>query len=95
MEIQSGASTPYYHVNEGRKIVFVRLKNESVIAPLYILNKRILKGQRLSFDAMISKLKFTDVSFTLFETTFKQSTRTAIDKSNDYLSVGLIDKMGC
>jgi len=94
LEIKPGASTPYYYVNEGSKTAFVRLGNESVVAPSHILNELILKGQRLSFDTMASKLSFTDVSFTLFEATFKQRTRTSIDKTSDYLSFGLVDENG-
>ena len=71
----------YYYVSEGNKTAYVRLGNESVIAPAHILNELILKGQRLSFDAMASNLKFTDVSFTLFEATFKQRTRTSVDST--------------
>lgn len=94
LEVKPGASTPYYYVNEGTKTAFVRLGNESVVAPAHILNELILKGQRLSFDAMASKLRFADVSFTLFEATFKQRTRTSIDKTSDYLSFGLVDENG-
>lgn len=94
LEIKPGVSTPYYYVNEGNKTAFIRLGNESVVAPAHILNELILKGQRLSFDAMTSKLRFMDVSFTLFEATFKQRTRDSIDKASDYLSFGLVDENG-
>jgi ATP-dependent DNA helicase RecG len=92
LEVKAGSSTPYYYVNEGSKIAYVRLGNESVIAPSHILNELILKGKRLSFDAMSSKIKFTDVSVTLFEATFKQQTRSNIERPSDYLSFGLIDE---
>ncbi|AFA47675.1 AlbA family DNA-binding domain-containing protein [Acetobacterium woodii] len=36
MEIASGKMTPYYYVNEGTKTAFVRIGNESVVAPSYI-----------------------------------------------------------
>lgn len=80
LEVKAGASTPYYYVNDGSKIAYVRLGNESIIAPSHILNELILKGQRLSFDAMSSKIRLTDVSFTLFEATFKQQTRSSIER---------------
>lgn len=94
LEVKAGASTPYYYVNEGNKIAFIRLGNESIVAPSHVLNELILKGQRLSFDAMSSKIKFSDVSFTFFEATYKQRTRNAIEKPNDYLSFGLMDDDG-
>jgi len=40
---------------------------------------------------MSSKINFSDVSFTLFEATYKQRIRNSIEKPNDYLSFGLMD----
>lgn len=94
LDVKPGTATPYYYVSDGSKIAFIRLGNESVVAPSHILNELILKGQRLSFDSMSSKLRFNDVSFTLFEATYKQKTRNNIEKPNDYLSFGLMEDNG-
>ena len=94
LEVKAGTSTPYYYINEGSKMAYIRLGTESVMAPSHILNELILKGQKLSFDAMPSKIKYTDISFTLFEATFKQRTRNFIDKTSDYISFGLVDDKG-
>ena len=94
LEVKPGTATPYYYVSDGNKIAFIRLGNETVAAPSHILNELILKGQRLSFDAMSSRLKFSEVSFTLFEATYKQRTRNSIEKPNDYLSFGLMENNG-
>lgn len=37
LEIIQGTKTPYYYVADGNKIVFVRIGNESVNAPTYII----------------------------------------------------------
>lgn len=94
LDVKSGTATPYYYVSDGNKIAFIRLGNESVVAPSHILNELILKGQRLSFDSMSSRLKFTEVSFTLFEATYKQKTRSNVERPNDYLSFGLMEDDG-
>lgn len=44
--------------------------NESITAPSNIINELILKGQRLSFDALISTVEVKDVSFTLLMAIF-------------------------
>lgn len=49
LELKAGAATPYYYVNEGNRTAYIRSGNESIVAPAYILNELILKGQRLSF----------------------------------------------
>lgn len=94
LDIKAGTSTPYYYVNEGSKTAYVRLGNESVVVPAHILTELIMKGNRLSFDAMESKFNIKDLSFTLFEATYKQRTRMSIDKTIDYLSFGLVDGNG-
>lgn len=94
LEVKPGTATPYYYVSDGNKIAFIRLGNETVAAPSHILNELILKGQRLSFDAMSSRWKFNEFSFTLFEATYKQRTRNSIEKPNDYLSFGLMENNG-
>ncbi len=94
LEVKSGVSTPYYYVNEGSKTAYVRNGNESIVAPAHILNELIIKGQRLSYDAMASRHRFQDISFTLFEATYKQRTRVAVEKTSDYLSFGIVDESG-
>lgn len=44
LKINSGRNTPYYYSSDGIKKVFIRIGNESVVAPDHILNELILKG---------------------------------------------------
>ena len=91
LEIIQGTKTPYYYVADGNKIVFVRIGNESVNAPTYIINELIAKGEKLTFDAMPSKYNFDDLSFTLFKATYLQKTGKKLEE-NDFISFGLMDE---
>ena len=90
LEIKTGHNTPYYYSSDGNKIAFVRLGNESVQTPVYILNELILKGQHLSYDALESKNNLKDFSFTLLEATYKQITGNPLELPNDFISFGLM-----
>lgn len=91
LEIIQGTKTPYYYVGDGNKIVYVRVGNESVNAPIYIINELIAKGEKLTFDAMTSKYNFEDLSFTLFKATYLQRTRKKLEES-DFISFGLMNE---
>ena len=90
LEIKTGQNTPYYYSSDRNKIAYVRLGNESVQTPIYILNELILKGQHQSFDGLESKYNLKDFSFTLLEATYKQKTRNTLEISNDFISFGLM-----
>lgn len=90
LQVRNGQATPHYYSSDGNKVAYVRLGNESVQAPPHILNELILKGQHLSFDGLESRYGLNDYSFTLLEATYKQKTRQAMQKPNDFLSFGLI-----
>lgn len=92
LEIAPGKMTPYYYVNEGTRTAFVRIGNESVVAPSYIIHELTLKGQRLSFDALSTNEKFSDASFTLFKSNFHKATGKRIEGRKDYISFGMIDQ---
>lgn len=92
LNIPPGKMTPYYYVNDGTRTAFVRIGNESVTAPSYIIHELTLKGQRLSFDAISTNEKFSDASFTLFKSIFFKVTGKRIEGRKDYISFGMIDK---
>ena len=91
LEIIQGTKTPYYYVADGNKVVFVRIGNESVNAPTYIINELVAKGERLTFDGMLSKYKYNDLSFTLFKATYLQKTGKQLEE-NDFISFGLMNE---
>lgn len=72
---------------------YIRIGNESVIAPDYIVNELILKGTNQSFDSLITNTIKKDYSFTLLEATYLERTGLRFEPS-DYVSFGLADKNG-
>ena len=93
LEISSGRSTPYYYKADGVMEAYIRVGNESVIAPNYIVNELILKGTNQSFDTLTTDAAKKDYSFTLLEATYLQRTGLRFEPS-DYISFGLADKNG-
>ena len=71
----------------------MRVGNESMRAPDYILNELILKGTNQSFDALITDARKSDYSFTLLEATYLERTGLHFAPS-DYISFGLTDERG-
>ncbi len=93
LEVSSGRSTPYYYKADGVMEAYVRVGNESVIAPDYIVNELILKGTNQSFDTLVTDALKKDYSFTLLEATYLERTGLHFEPS-DYVSFGLADKNG-
>lgn len=93
LKVHPGRSTPYYYKADGVMEAYIRIGNESVVAPDYLLNELILKGTNRSFDAMITDARKSDYSFTLLEATYLEQTGLRFDAS-DYVSFGLADKKG-
>ena len=90
VQISGGANTPYYYTGDGTKIAYYRIGDESAQAPVAVLNELLLKGLHQTFDALETKYRFSDYSFTLFEATYKQKTGFVIDKPRDFRSFGML-----
>jgi ATP-dependent DNA helicase RecG len=90
VQISGGANTPYYYTGDGNKVAYYRIGDESALAPVAVLNELLLKGLHQTYDALETKYRFSDYSYTLFEATYKQKTNTAIDKPKDYHSFGMM-----
>lgn len=93
IKVYSGMATPYYYSNDGNKIAFIRIGNQSVTAPPHILNELILKGQNRTFDSLISEYDIGDYSFTLLEATHRERIGEIMEK-RDYISYGLVNQKG-
>ena len=93
LSVAAGRTTPYYYKADGIMEAYVRVGNESVIAPDYVVNELILKGTNRSFDALITDARKEDYSFTLLEATYRERTGLRLEAS-DYVSFGLADKDG-
>ena len=93
LDVSPGRSTPYYYKADGVMEAYIRVGNESVIAPDYIVNELILKGTNQSFDTLTTDAVKKDYSFTLLEATYLERTGLRFEPS-DYVSFGLTDKNG-
>lgn len=93
LKVEEGRSTPYYYTSDGVMAAYIRIGNESIVAPDYVLNELILKGLNRSFDAIITDVKKSDYSFTLLEATYLEQTGIRLEPP-DYISFGLADKNG-
>lgn len=93
LKIPAGTSTPYYYKADGIMEAYIRVGNESVAAPDYIVNELILKGTHRSFDALVTDAPRKDYSFTLLEATYLERTGLRMELP-DYCSFGLADKNG-
>jgi predicted HTH transcriptional regulator len=90
VRVSSGADTPYYYTGDGNKIAYYRVGNESAPAPATILNELILKGRHQTFDALETKHRLSEYSYTLFEATYRQKTNNTIEKPKDYHSFSML-----
>ena len=63
LKIGDGPSTPYYFISDGRREAYIRLGNQSIVAPEHILNNLILKGKNITFDALSTNYQIKDLSF--------------------------------
>ena len=79
--VKTGRSTPYYYHADGVMETYIRIGNESIVAPNNIVNELILKGTNQSFDALITGEKKTDYSFTLLSATYRERTGLTLESS--------------
>ena len=63
LTVISGRTTPYYYKADGVMEAYIRIGNESVIAPDYVLNQLVLKGMNRTYDSLISEYDFKDYAF--------------------------------
>jgi ATP-dependent DNA helicase RecG len=94
LKIGDGPAVPYYYVADGKHLAYIRSGDESIAAPLHVLNNLILKGQNSTFDALPSPYKIEDVSFTLLEATYKKENNDNFQRERDLVSFGLVKPDG-
>lgn len=93
LTVNSGPATPYFYKADGVTQAYIRIGNESVAAPDYMLRELILKGTNRTFDSLITDSKKSDYSFTLLEATYLERAKLRFEPT-DYVSFGLADKEG-
>ena len=71
LTVSSGYSTPYYYKADGVMETYIRIGNESVIAPSFALNQLILKGMNRTYDTLNSEYAFKDYAFSKLRERYK------------------------
>ena len=71
LTVISGRTTPYYYKADGVMEAYIRIGNESVIAPDYVLNQLVLKGMNRTYDSLISEYDFKDYAFSKLRERYK------------------------
>ncbi len=93
LTISAGRTTPYYYKADGVMEAYIRIGNESVIAPDYVLNQLILKGMNRTYDTLSSEYDFKDYAFSKLRERYKVWTGNSMeDKLFD--SFGIRDEHG-
>lgn len=88
LTVISGRTTPYYYKADGVMEAYIRIGNESVIAPDYVLNQLVLKGMNRTFDSLISEYDFKDYAFSKLRERYKIWTGSSMtDKLFDSFEV--------
>ena len=93
VKVTKGKSGPYYYSYEKTKEAYIRLGDETILAPSHILNELVLKGMNRTYDSITSIHKKRDFSFSYFEATYFERTHTKF-KELDYISMKLMEKDG-
>lgn len=81
LTVSAGRTTPYYYKADGVTEAYIRIGNESVIAPDYVLNQLILKGMNRTYDEFASEYNFKDYAFSSYgkDTKYRQETAWRIN----------------
>lgn len=80
LSVSAGRSTPYYYKADGVMEAYIRIGNESVIAPSYALNQLILKGMHRTYDELVSEYDFKDYAFSKLRERYKAWTGNSMEE---------------
>jgi len=80
LSVSAGRSTPYYYKADGITEAYIRIGNESVIAPSYALNQLLLKGMNRTYDALDSEYDFKDFAFSKLRERYKAWTGNSLEE---------------
>ena len=89
LHVYEGNETPYYYVDNGNRIAFIRVGNESVVASSVQLNSLILRGMNKTFDTISTTISIEREAFSKLKSVYFQRIGTDL-RDNDLLSFGLV-----
>ena len=87
--VKPGMSTPYCYRADGVREAYIRIGDQSIPAPAYVMNELILKGTNRTYDGLATSTAFEDASFTVLRATFKMRTDSNFT-DGDFRSFGLV-----
>lgn len=90
LSIPEGRETPYYLIQDGSRIAYIRIGNESVTATSSQLNNLVLKGMNRTFDTISTPISKDNASFSKFRSIYYQRTGSEL-LDTDLFSFGLVD----
>ncbi len=79
LTVSAGRATPYYYKADGVMEAYIRIGNESVIAPDYVLNQLILKGMNRTIDGLVTEYDFRDYAFSKLRERYKVWTGSSME----------------
>lgn len=88
VDVGAGSETPYFYSADGNLVAYVRIGSDSQPAPPNRLRELVMKGKNLTFDSLPTEYKVDDLTFTVFDATFKKVAKQILTRK-DYISFGL------
>jgi ATP-dependent DNA helicase RecG len=80
LTVFTGRTPPYYYKADGVMEAYIRIGNESVIAPDYALNQLLLQGMNRSYDSLVSPYNFKDYSFSKLRERYRVWTGNSMEE---------------
>lgn len=74
VHVTAGDITPYYYVNSGTHIAFVRIGDESVVANAHQLSALVLKGRNRTYDSLVTEYRYGEMTFDTLSKTYQKQT---------------------
>ena len=93
VRVHADAHPPHYYSADGRREAYVRVGNQSVVAPPEVLNELILRGTNRTWDGLDSQIPRDRASFTVLRATYANRMRDSLDEA-DLESFGLFTDHG-
>lgn len=88
VKVRQGRATPYYYHADGVAVAYIRNGDQSIEAPVHILNELILKGTGQTYDTIVTGMPIRDFSFSFFRSKYMNRTGFSL-KDEDFTSFGL------
>ena len=74
LQVAQGTMTPYYYVNGGSRLAFVRMGDESVAADAHQLGRLVLKGRNMTYDSLPTEYARRDMTFNTLAAAYRNAT---------------------